>query len=137
MEREWRFGPHTLSFEEPDLVRLVTRGQLHLRELREMILRVREFKQGREALYLLVDGHQGTGFSPEARQAMHEDRSLVPYDGVALFGASFAIRAISNMMTRANELLGKPNTFQMIFTATEDEARAWLAAQRAARAQKR
>ncbi|WP_225413187.1 SpoIIAA family protein [Stigmatella hybrida] len=137
METQAHFGPHTLSFEEPDIVRLTPHGQFDLREAREMILRVREFQKGREALYLLVDARQGTGFSAEVRRAISEDRSLVPYAGVALFGASFTLRTIANMMERANVLLGRPSTYQSVFTKTEEEARAWIDAQRAARAQAR
>ena len=136
METQAHFGPHTLSFEEPDIVRLVPQGQIQLREVREMILWVREFQRSREALYLLVDAHKGTGFSAESRRALNEDRSLVPYTGVAFFGTSFTLRTIANMMGRANELMGRAS-IPTVFTATEAEARTWLAAQRAAHARAR
>ncbi|SEU22161.1 STAS/SEC14 domain-containing protein [Stigmatella erecta] len=132
METQARFGPHTMSFEEPDIVRLTPQGHIQLREVWEMIRWVREFQRGREALYLLVDACQGTGFSAESRRALNEDRSLVPYNGVAFFGTSFTLRTIANMMARANALMGNPSP-PTVFTATEEEARAWIGAQRAAR----
>ncbi|MDC0712073.1 STAS/SEC14 domain-containing protein [Stigmatella sp. ncwal1] len=137
MGPEWSFGPHTLSLEEPGIVRLVPRGHLQLKEIREMILPVQEFKKRHDTLYLLVDAQQGTGFTAEARRALNDDRSLVPYVGVVFFGASFAMRAIANMMSRAGTLMGRPPVYPTVFTATEEEARAWIAAQRAARAKDR
>ncbi|MDC0710270.1 STAS/SEC14 domain-containing protein [Stigmatella sp. ncwal1] len=134
MGAERHFGPHTLSLEEPGIVRLTTKGHLQENELREMIVPIREFKERHDALYLMVDARHGTGFSAKARKAINEDRSLVPYTGVVIFGASFAMRAISHMMTRAGVLMGRRPTYQTVFTETEEEARAWLAVQHAARA---
>jgi hypothetical protein len=128
----WNFGPHTLSFEEPDLVRLRLHGELSLAEIRQMILLVREFKARQGAIYLLGDMRQGTGFSAEARRAIHEDHSLVPYEGMAFFGASFSLKVVSNLMIQASRLLtGSTRPAGAVFRDTEDEARAWIAARRA------
>ncbi|ADO68036.1 uncharacterized protein STAUR_0227 [Stigmatella aurantiaca DW4/3-1] len=102
-----------------------------------MILPVQEFKKRHDTLYLLMDAREGTGFTAEARRALNDDRSLIPYAGAVFFGASFAMRAIANMMSRAGTLMGHPPAYPTVFTTTEEEARAWISAHRATRAQGR
>ncbi|MDC0713743.1 STAS/SEC14 domain-containing protein [Stigmatella sp. ncwal1] len=127
---EWRFGPHTLSFEEPDLVRVTFHGQMDVKEQQEMYAFVEEIRARQKDLYLLGDLRLGTGFSPRARRSMGENADPVQYRAMAFFGASFTVRTIFNMLGRAQFLMGR-KTASMAFTETEQEARQWLAQQRA------
>lgn len=130
------FGGHTLSFEDPDLVRVVFDGEVDLKQLYEMNDLVREFKASRGTIYLVADARKGLGFSAEARKAVSDDPKLSPYAATAFFGASFAMKTIVNMLNRAMALMGRSTGGVMTFVDTEEEARAWVAKQRAAAAQK-
>ncbi|ADO69748.1 STAS/SEC14 domain-containing protein [Stigmatella aurantiaca] len=127
---EWRFGAHTLSFEEPDLVKVTFRGQMDIQEQQASYACVEEIRARQETLYLLGDLRLSTGFSPQARRSMGENPHPVQYKAMAFFGASFTMRTIFNMLGRAQLLMGR-KTASTAFTDTEQEAREWLAQQRA------
>ncbi|MBJ6760519.1 STAS/SEC14 domain-containing protein [Myxococcaceae bacterium JPH2] len=99
--------------------------------MREMIVGVRAFHEGKPAIYLLADVRQGTGFSAETRKAVSDDPSLTPYAATVFFGASFAMKTIANMMMRAMALLGRAASGEMMFLDSEEAGRAWLADHRA------
>lgn len=133
----WTLGPHKMWFEEPDTVRLVTVGMYDMKLLEESNALVRELKQRYPTLYLISDSRQGTGMTPDVRKALGENPDLMPYAASAMFGSSFAMRTMINMMMRAQQLLGVKGAIPFTMVATEEEAKAWVAQQReAARAKK-
>ncbi|MBZ4415645.1 STAS/SEC14 domain-containing protein [Myxococcus sp. RHST-1-4] len=96
-----------------------------------------ELKKTHPTLYLISDTRQGTGMAPDVRKLLGENPDLMPYAGSVLFGSSFAMRTMVNMMVRAGELLGRTAKHKFAMVATEEEAKAWVAEQReAARGQK-
>jgi hypothetical protein len=127
---EWKFGPHTLAFEEPDLVKFTFQGQLEESDQQEMIAFVEGLRARQPRLFLLGDLRHGTGFSSKSRRSLGEKPRPVPYQAMAFFGASFTLRTLFNMLGRAHVLLNI-STVNMRFTDTEEEAREWLAEQRA------
>ncbi|ADO69747.1 STAS/SEC14 domain-containing protein [Stigmatella aurantiaca] len=131
METEWSFGPHSLSFEAPDTAKFVLRGPLEHAEMLAIRAQLEELRNRQGPLYLLGDVRQSTGYSLESRQAIGAEKERVPYTAVAFFGASFTMKTVSNMILRANSILGRSTGTQAVFMDTEEEARAWLAAQRA------
>jgi hypothetical protein len=133
---EWSFGQSKLSFEEPDVVRMALHGETTLKLMREMIVLVHEFRATRPRIYLIADMRQNTSIAPDARKGMSEDASLMPYAATAMFGGSFAVRTMTNMLSRAMKLLGTGPDSPYVFVDTEDEAKAWVARQRAADAAK-
>jgi hypothetical protein len=133
---EWKFGASKLWFEEPDVVRMEVHGETTLKLMREMSVLVNEFKATRPRIYLIADVRQNTGIAPDARKGMSEDASLMPYTATVMFGGSFAMRTMTNMLSRAMKLLGTGPDSPYIFVDTEDEAKAWVAQQRAADAAK-
>lgn len=133
----WTLGPHKMWFEEPDTVRLVTVGAYDMKLMEESNALVRELKQRYPTLYLISDTRQGTGMTAEVRKALGENPDLMPYVGSVMFGSSFAMRTMVNMMIRAQELMGIKGSIAFAMVATEEEAKAWVVEQReAARAKK-
>lgn len=55
-------------------------------------------------------------------------KSVLPYDAMAIVGASFAVRVALSMITRAARVLDPHGkiSFPLEFFKTEEEALAWL-----------
>jgi hypothetical protein len=123
-------------FEEPDTVRLVTVGAYDLKLMEESNAIARELKKHHPTLFLITDSRQGTGMTADVRKALGENPDLMPYAGSVMYGSSFAMRTMVNMMIRAAELLGRKGSGAFAMVATEEEAKAWVAAQREAHAKK-
>ncbi|MFP2931321.1 STAS/SEC14 domain-containing protein [Pyxidicoccus sp. 3LG] len=128
------FGPHKAWFEAPDTLRVVVVGDFDVKLKDEVDALARELQALHPALYLVSDMRQSTGFTPEVRRSVGENPDQSPFAGMVIFGASFAVRTMANMMARASTLLGRPGTRPFIMVDTEDEARAWVAALRSKRA---
>jgi hypothetical protein len=132
----WTLGPHKLWFEEPDTMRMVVVGPYDMKLMEESNALARELKQRYPTLYLITDSRQGTGMTAEVRKALGENPGLMPYAATVMYGVSFAMRTMVNMMTRAQELMGVTADIKFSMVATEEEAKAFIAAQREARAKK-
>lgn len=130
----WTLGPHKMWFEEPDTVRMVTVGAYDMKLLEESNALVRELQKNHPTLYLITDSRQGTGMTPDVRKLLGEKPDLMPYAGSVMYGSSFAMRTMVNMMMRAQQLLGVTADIKFAMVATEEEAKAWVAEQRAAAA---
>lgn len=128
----WTLGLHKMWFEEPDTVRLVTVGAYDMKLLEESNALVRELQQRYPTLYLIVDSRQGTGMTAEVRKALGENPDLMPYVGSVMFGGSFAMRTMVNMVIRAQELTEGKGSSAFAMVASEEEAKVWVAEQREA-----
>lgn len=71
---------------------------------------------------------------PDARQWITEWRDRYQLTAVACFGASFTVRTFASLLVRAIHLIKKSPGGVMGFFDTEAQARAFLDAQRARRA---
>ncbi|MFP2931322.1 STAS/SEC14 domain-containing protein [Pyxidicoccus sp. 3LG] len=132
MEAMWTLGPHKMWFEEPDTVRMVTVGPYDMKLMEESTALVRELKKRYPTVYLITDARQGTGMTAEVRKALGENPDLLPYAGSVMYGSSFAMRTMVNMMIRAQEILGRKGGTAFAMVATEEDAKAWVAKQREA-----
>ncbi|MDC0713742.1 STAS/SEC14 domain-containing protein [Stigmatella sp. ncwal1] len=112
-------------------MKFVLKGPLEHAEMLAIRARLEALRNLQGPLYLLGDVRQSTGYSLEARQAIGAETGRVLYAAVAFFGASFNMRTVSSMILRANSILGRSTGTQAVFKDTEEEARAWLAEQRA------
>ncbi|MBZ4415646.1 STAS/SEC14 domain-containing protein [Myxococcus sp. RHSTA-1-4] len=126
----WTMGLSKLWFEEPDTVRLVTVGAFDMKLMTEVNAVAEELRVHHPAIYLVSDMRQSSGLTPEVRKAIGESPDANPFAGMVIFGASFAVRTMANMMTRAAALLGRQGTKPFAMVDTEEEAKAWVAAQR-------
>lgn len=101
-----RFGRQTLWEEAPDLLRVRFDGTLMGEELRALLDYRNDWALGRDRYYAIIDLTMATGADSEARQVMVEQRAAVDYRQMTvLFGASFGIRVIAQMMFRSLRVL--------------------------------
>jgi hypothetical protein len=118
-------GRHELSFEEPDTIVYRLRGPLAELEARSMVVQHRSWVLGKPYFLVLCDlrGHEGS--SPGARKALMELGHGLPRRAIAVFGGSFTLRTMADLMMRAMRLVGRVEIGWRHF---QDEAtcRAWL-----------
>jgi hypothetical protein len=132
MGAAWTLGPHRVSFEAPDLLRVVPMGLLDLKLVEDMKALALELQARYPVLYLVSDLRQCTGMEPELREALAQNPDRSPFAGMAVFGASFALRALSNSLSRAARLRDSPDRKPFALVDTEAEARAWISSWREA-----
>jgi hypothetical protein len=130
MGAAWTLGPHRVSFESPDLLRVVPVGLLDLKLVEDVEALALELQSRYPVLYLVSDLRQCTGMSPGMREAFAHDPDRSPFAGMAVFGASFALRTVSNALSQAARLGGHPDRKPFALVDTEAEARAWIASWR-------
>lgn len=134
MGAAWTLGPHRVSFEAPDLVRLVIVGPLDMKLLRDVDALAHELQERYPVLYLVLDARQCTGFTAEVRKHVGEDPKGTPFAGVVMFGASFAMRTLATSMNHAAQLLRHGGHKPFALVESEAEAKTWVAGQREAAA---
>ncbi|NVJ26466.1 STAS/SEC14 domain-containing protein [Myxococcus sp. AM011] len=130
MVRMWTFGDSKMWFESPDFVRLVQVGVFDLKLIQALCGVGRELMVAQPRLYLLCDARRGSSISLEARKALSETPEVMPYAGIVIFGASFALRTMASMMGTPSGLLGRTQGASFGMVDTEEEARSWVAARR-------
>ncbi|WP_437944936.1 STAS/SEC14 domain-containing protein [Sorangium sp. So ce296] len=126
-------GPEDASpevHEEPDgLLRLTMRGELTEDRARAIFTVLRRVAESGRDVLVLADAHHMGIIPPLARKVLTEEVRSARIDAVALVGASFSVRVIVALLAKGIHMItGRPYPQQ--FFATEDEARAWLFAQR-------
>ncbi|WP_437670361.1 STAS/SEC14 domain-containing protein [Sorangium sp. So ce131] len=133
-------GPDGASFElreDPDgLLCTVLDGDLSedmAHALAAACLHVVE--SGREVL-LLCDARRAGALPPAVRKVLADEMRSVRLVGVAVVGASFAMRVVATLTAKSIELLSG-QLYPVKFLATEAEGRAWLLTQREALRAKR
>jgi hypothetical protein len=104
---------------------MATEGHVEKQDMIEMVdvleKRIRDWPH----VFLLVDQQKQTGISPEARKVIPEIASWVPYRGTAIYGGSFAMRVVSEMLMKMINLVrGMDNP--TVFPKLEAEARAFI-----------
>ncbi|WAS99308.1 STAS/SEC14 domain-containing protein [Nannocystis punicea] len=112
---------------EPDLVHLRVRGPFDLpvaRAVHELIAQIMD-ENGR--CYLLADMSQLDGIPNDARRYVGEWHKTHTITGVAVYGASFATRALATLMFHAVRIVGRQQ-MEMEFVRDEADARRWIAA---------
>ncbi len=119
-----RFGLHTVWEESPDLLRVRFDGLVMGAELRALLDYRNDWAVGKERYYVIIDLTTGTSVDSDARQVMVEQRAAVDYRQMTvLFGASFGIRVIAQMMFRSLRMLRRNvQHAERHFVSTEAEA---------------
>ena len=119
-----RFGNHTAWTDAPDVLRVRFDGPLLGRELRAALDYRNEWARGKERYYVIVDLTTTSAVDSEARQVMVEERAAVDQRQMTiLFGASFGIRIIAQMMFRSLRMLRRNvQHAERHFVASEAEA---------------
>lgn len=115
---------------EPDgILRVAVHGDLTEERARAIIGALRRVgESGREVL-LLADAHHLGAFPASTRKVVAEEMRSTRVDAVAIIGVNFSLRVVLTLLAKGVQIVtGRPYPQQ--FFGTEDEARAWLLAQR-------
>lgn len=128
-----RLGLHRL-WHKGDVLGIHFGGHITLQDcvdLRDLIEHL-----GREVGYtfLLVDMRESSSIAPEARRYMaqwNRESTEELLAGTAMYGISFAMRAIVTLTLNAIKFLGKKERTHTVFVKDEAEARRWIDAERA------
>jgi len=127
----YEVGAHLTCFEEPDVIFMRLIGEVSKAEGMEMNQRHREFGEGRHHVFFLIDLARLEKIDPEVRRVATETLRDVPLRGMALYRAPLKAKVIAKLIiTALNMFKRDASANPVIFTDTEEEARAWLAARR-------
>jgi len=121
-------GTHTLVVEE-DLVFLTQHGDYKLGDAQQVNAEVEAVLARLGRVFVLVDQRAAGTTPPDARRCLAEWNKKHKASGAAIFGGSAAARAAATLVLTAVRVF-RPDSTPTIFTTTEAEARAWIAAQR-------
>ncbi|XXX78207.1 STAS/SEC14 domain-containing protein [Sorangium sp. So ce134] len=124
--------------EEPDgILRVALRGDLTEDRARAVIGALRRMAEGGRDVLVLADARHMGSIPASARKVSAEEMRTARIDAVAIIGASFSMRVVLTLVAKGVHLLTGQLYPQQLFD-TEEEARAWLLAQRdALRARRR
>lgn len=115
---------------EGDLILMRVRGMITLDDMKGFLALQARVRRQYGSVFVLYDSRENTGLHPAARKYATDHTTLdTRADAAASFGASFALRVLVNMLTRAQEALRREGTRTMLFD-TEVQARAYLAQER-------
>jgi hypothetical protein len=126
MSTSFTVGRHE-CWQEEDLFGVRFHGPILGDDARGLLALLGKLLEERGRCLLLGDMRDMTGFDSSARREVahwNRDHKLT---GVAVYGGSFAIRAVSMLALKAIKLLGR-DPDEVVFVADEAEARRWLAA---------
>lgn len=125
------FGKHRLSFDDPGIAVIVYDGPVTAAEM-QILCDVPDVEEHANQFQLtLCDMRKFGGLNTEARKlgAQRPQPAAIYY--AAYVGASFSMKAIVGMWTRATNILRGPKN-EVAFFDDMDSAKAWLIAKREA-----
>lgn len=117
-------GSHSLAVESNEVVLLVARGHVTLRDATEIQEKLTEAGQVHAQFDLIADLSAMTGIDGAARQRFVRVERKYPLRSIVLVGASFAIRILATGIHRAGRTLRPAAfTYAMYTAETADDAR--------------
>ena len=129
MFEKTRVGKHEIWFDSSaGIVYEVFDGLLNADEMERLLgATTKWLEEGTPAFYLM-DNRNLTGLTTDGRKAVALLGETLDRDTYcAIFGASFAVRTVLNMVFSARELTSRrPFKVVIRFVADASEARAWL-----------
>jgi hypothetical protein len=124
-------GRHVTYFEEPDILYLQMDGPVSEEEGMEINRRHREFGQGKQRLFFLVDLFNLESIHPAVRKDTGNIVKELPIRGAALYNASLKAKVVAKLiLTAANLFRKEEDKMPIAFFDTEQEARAWIDSRR-------
>lgn len=121
---------HHVSFEPPDVLRVVVRGDVAVSDVRDIVIAMDRTAAGLRSPLALVDVTEMGDVPPGVRAFAARNPPRLPMHGVAIHGASFQTRVLTKLILSAIKLLSPSLVHPFVFVRTEAEARAWLEARR-------
>ena len=122
---ETRIGPHRITIEQ-DVITAYVSGPWLLPEITEFLQLSTQTQQRLGSVYLITVVGPGYHLPPDSRKYIGDWSRANVVTGNIVAGAPFAMRALISIISRASKMLGA-KTSDVEFTATEAEARAWVA----------
>lgn len=119
-------GPHWFRWEPPDTGYVVYTGDVDGPTMKELSQKARTFTIGKPRVFLIVDMTYAGRIATEARKISADGSAGLALRGIAVIGASWAVRVIATLVTRAVDLLHQNTDNPTKFFANESEARAWI-----------
>ncbi|MDI1450985.1 STAS/SEC14 domain-containing protein [Polyangium sp. 6x1] len=123
-------GPHRARFEPPDVIRVRWQGSMNA-DVFDTLFQWSDELLGGARHFVISDMTHLDTVSPSARKAAATDPRSPRIAGIAIVGASAHMRALMGLFLKALELMYGEGTFRRAFFDSEDEALAWVNAQRA------
>jgi hypothetical protein len=118
-----RFGEQLTWIQEPDIFHMRLVGTLEADELRKILLWQTEWGKSKPRFFVVCDVSQLQSMSRDARRVTSEQGGGVPTHSVTItYGASYAVRVMAEMTTRARKVLGVPNLAEVVYVATQADA---------------
>jgi hypothetical protein len=119
-----------MMFEPPDIVVSRMVGELDGPTMALAMRQLIDWSRGRPYVLVLTDLSRVTGLSASARRELIIHGHKLPPRALAVFGGTFAVRVVTELLERASSLLGSQNRWAHHFD-DEASARAWLVEMRA------
>jgi hypothetical protein len=113
-------------FEPPDVCVWTLVGDVGLKTMTELYAEQERIAKGRPYVLVLVDVSGMASVSSEARAEAARRRDVMVQRGVAFVGASFHLRVLATLVSRAANLLNNIRDNPTRFCATKAEAFAWF-----------
>jgi len=118
--------PHMMiRLEEPDVVFVRSVGTIDKQDMLDMHEVFDGNIRGWPNVLLVVDQSQQEGMTAEARKMVPEIGQWVPYRGTVMYGGSFAMRTVGQMLMKLINLVRQLDN-PTAFLNDEQEARAWV-----------
>jgi hypothetical protein len=127
-----QIGAHTIEVEG-DMLTLRVRGDFIAEEMAPYFRLVEQVLAEHGRYFMLVDMRSADTIPAETRRLSAEFGKKHPAAGLAVWGSNVAVRVLFTLILRTISLFQKA-AVPIAFVASEQEARAWVAAQRSLRA---
>ena len=121
-----RIGAHSVTIEEDVLIAYVS-GPWLLPDMVEFLKLCETTYEQLGSVYLITVVGPGYNLPQDARKYIAEWGRSHTVTGNVIAGAPFAMRALIGIISRGAQLIGSAGSSAVTFTATEAEARDWVA----------
>ncbi len=123
---------HEVRVEPSGVIVFVMRGHVEAEDARALRRFYLDLARRMGRLHALLDTRQMLSISAEARRAFVVMSDKAPFAAVAMFGGSFALRTVVELLIRGGHTLAPQYfDFEHAWLANEAEARIWLERRRA------
>ncbi len=118
-----RFGEQLTWIQEPDMFHMRLVGTLEVADLQKILDWQAEWGAEKSLFFVICDMSLLKSISRDARKILSEQTQSSSAQSVTIsFGASFALRVIAEMSTRARKIMGLPDLTEFVFVATQADA---------------
>lgn len=120
-QKRWQFGAHSLREVAPDTLHLELVGLVEGDELQQIVETENAWGLDKPQWFIIGDLSRLGGSTPASRAYMAEIPPN-PHSISIVYGTSFAMRILVDMMMRARRLLSRAEPDAFVIVATEADA---------------